>query len=178
MTPRTINSRQQYQGPVFTIRTDTVSWPDGRQADYDVVQHPGSVTLVPLDDSGQIWFVRQYRHPVGRILLELPAGTLENGEEPAACAERECREEIGVRPGELLSIGRVLLAPGYSSETSHLFLARDLQPAPLPADADEDIQVEKWAIDDIVEMVASGGLLDAKSLAALWLALPAIEDFS
>ncbi|MGA9532376.1 MAG: NUDIX hydrolase [Anaerolineales bacterium] len=176
MTPQTIDSQQQYQGAVFAVRTDKVRWADGRQADYDVVQHPGSVTLVPLDDSGRIWFVRQYRHPVGQALLELPAGTLED-EDPAACAERECREEIGMRPGELLSLGQVLLAPGYSSEISYLFLARDLQPAPLPADEDEHIEIEKWTIDEVREMVAAGDLKDAKSLAALWLALPVIEDY-
>jgi ADP-ribose pyrophosphatase len=175
MKPEVVDSRQTYLGPIFAVRTETLAWPDGRRGEYDVVEHPGSVTLVPVDDDGTIWFVRQYRHAVGRTLLELPAGTLED-EEPAACAQRECREETGMRPGELFSLGRILLAPGYSTEVSHLFLARDLEPAPLAQDQDEDLAVEKWTPDEVYDMVARGDLIDAKSLAALWIALPLIEE--
>jgi len=176
MNPETIASQLRFQGAVFTVRTDRVQWQDGRQASYDVVEHPGSVTLVPVDDSDRIWFVRQYRHPTGRTVLELPAGTLDDGESAEDCAARECREEIGMRAGELSFLGQVLLAPGYSSEACHLFLARDLQPAPLPPDEDEDLAVEKWTVDEVVDMVGRGDLEDAKSLAALWLALPYISE--
>lgn len=176
MKPKITNQAQVYQGKVFKVRTDQVQLESGRQTAYDVVEHPGSVTMIPVDDDGLIWLIRQYRHPARTSLLEFPAGTLEGGEDPEDCAVRECQEEIGMEPGELLFLGSYYLAPGYSSEQTHLFLVRDLQPAPLQADEDEVINIEKFSVDEIYDLIASDGLQDAKTLAGLLLALPLLDE--
>ncbi len=175
MTADVLASERIYQGSVFAVRRDRVKFEDGRETSFDVVEHNGSVTLIPTDDQNRLWFVRQYRHPVGATVLEFPAGTLERGEDPMQCARRECREEIGMEPGELVELSSVFLAPGYSSERSYLFLASDLKEAPLPTDLDEDLEIVPIPIDDVYDLIAEGGLRDAKTLCALLLALPLLD---
>jgi ADP-ribose pyrophosphatase len=170
MSVQVLKRETVYRGRAFSVRRDRVRQASGLETDMDVVVHAGAVTLVPIDDQGKVCFVRQYRHSVGEVLLELPAGTLEEGEAPEKCAERECREEIGLAPSRLELLGRCFLAPGYSTEQMHFYLATGLTPAPLSADSDEDITVERIAPDDVAGHVASGKLRDAKSLAALYLA--------
>jgi ADP-ribose pyrophosphatase len=165
-----LQSELAFRGKVFDVRTDQVRTPSGLTMRVDVIEHAGAVTLVPLDDKGRILFVRQYRHPAGQWLLELPAGTLEKDEAVEECAERECREETGMAAGQLTPLGNCYVAPGYSSELNHLFLARDLTPAPLPPDVDEDLAVVPMTLQDVGAAVASGELIDAKSLAGLYLA--------
>ena len=151
MSAEVLSSKTIFEGRVFRIRRDEVRFEDGRETHYDVVEHNGSVTLVPIDEQGRLWFVRQYRYPVDTAPLEFPAGTLEAEEDPAVCARRECREEIGMDPGTLDELATVFLAPGYSSERSHLYLATDLEPAPLEGDVDEDIQIVKFSISEVYE---------------------------
>lgn len=176
MSAEVLSSELIFEGRVFRIRRDQVRFEGGRETHYDVVEHNGSVTMVPVDEQDRLWFVRQYRHPVGTAPLEFPAGTLDAGEDPATCARRECREEIGMRPGALEEIATVFLAPGYSSERSHLYLAYDLEPAPLKGDVDEDIQIVKFSISDAYEAIADGQIRDAKTLSALFLARPLLEQ--
>jgi ADP-ribose pyrophosphatase len=146
--------------------------PDGKETTFDVVVHPGAVTLIPVDSAGRILFVRQYRYAIGEELLELPAGTLDEGEEPEACAHREIREETGMSAGKLEKIGEFFLVPGYSTEYMYIYLASDLKPDPLPGDEDEFITVEAIAMQKIPELISQGILRDAKSLSALFLAEP------
>ena len=179
MTREVISTRKIFQGKVFSVRSDQVRDDSGRVFQVDVVEHSGAVTLVPITPEGTVLFVRQYRHPVGEALLELPAGTLAPGEDPHACAERECREEIGLRPGRIQHLGQVFLAPGYSTELNHIFLATDFTSDPLPQDEDESIQVVPVKSSEVLERIARGDLRDAKSLAGLYLALPHIgHDFA
>jgi ADP-ribose pyrophosphatase len=159
-----------FQGRAFGVRRDYLKTPSDRTAKYDIVEHPGSVVLVPIDASGQIHFVRQYRHATGGDLLELPAGTLEPGEEPLECARREIREEIGMAAASLREIGSFYLVPGYSTEYMHVFLATGLQENPLAPDTDEYLQVECIPFIKALEMARKGEIADAKSLAALLLA--------
>ncbi len=170
MAVELLQSETVYRGRAFEVRRERVRLPNGQSAELDIVAHPGAVTLVPIDEEGNVWMVRQYRHSAGQVLLELPAGTLEPGEDPRVCAERECREEIGMAPGRLTPLGECFLAPGYSTEYMYFFLAQDLSPAPLQADEDEDLRVERIPAAKLAERVASGELRDAKSLAALYLA--------
>ncbi|MEZ0397427.1 MAG: NUDIX hydrolase [Anaerolineales bacterium] len=165
-----LHSEIVYSGRAFTIRRDRVRLPDGRQTTLDIVEHVGSVVVLPLDDEGNLLFVRQYRHAAGLDLLELPAGTLEAGEAPEACARREVREETGMAAGRLEHLGGFYLAPGYSTEYMHVYLAAALYPAPLAADADEFLAVEKVPLAEALSLPARGLLPDAKSLAALLLA--------
>lgn len=165
-----LESEKGFHGRAFSVRVDTVRRPDGASMRVEVVDHPQAITLVPVDGEGHVWFVRQYRHSCGKVMLELPAGTLEPGEAPEACAVRECREEIGMSPGRLERLGGFYLAPGYSTEYLHLYLVGALTPAPLAPDADEDLTIEKVPFTELAELVESGLLEDAKSLAGLLLA--------
>lgn len=159
-----------YQGRAFAVRCDHLRTPDGRTVKYDIIEHTGSVILIPVDAEGQMHFVRQYRHAAQIELLELPAGTLEPGEPPAKAAAREIREEIGMEAQRLVEIGAFYLAPGYSTELMHVFLATNLKHNPLEADADEFLSVEKIPVAEALRQAESGEMQDAKSLAALLLA--------
>ena len=172
MALETIKSEIIYQGRVFDVRQDHVRLPNGQTTNLDIVAHGGAVVLVPVDEEGNIWFLRQYRHAIGVELVELPAGTLEDGEEITEAAQRELREEIGMAAETLKKIGAFYLAPGYSTELLHIFLAKKLSPAPLPGDDDEFLQVEKKPIQEFYETAWQQQIQDAKSLAALLLAQP------
>ena len=173
---KTLKSETVYEGKAFDVRREQLLLPDGKTTWFDIVIHPGAVTLIPIDRLGRILFVRQYRHAVGKELLELPAGTLNVGEEPAACALREVREEIGMSAGKLEKVGEFYLVPGYSTEYMHLYLASDLQIDPLPGDEDEFITVEAIPLDALPDLISQGVLQDAKSLAALSLAEPYLKN--
>lgn len=161
------------RGRAFTIRRDTLKTPDARETKFDIIEHHGSVVVVPVDEHGRLLFVRQYRHAAGGDLLELPAGTLDApGEPPEACAAREIREETGFAAGSLARLGQFFLAPGYSTEFMVVFLATGLRPDPLQADEDEFLSVEPIPVAQALRMAERGELPDAKSLAALLLARP------
>ena len=153
-----------YPGRAFTIRRDTLRLPDGRETKFDIVEHVGSVIIIPLDDRGNLLFVRQYRHAAGLDLLELPAGTLDKGEAPEACAHREIREETGMAAGHMEHLG------GF-------YLATDLRPDPLEADADEFLTLEYIPVPRAMAIARRAEILDAKTLAALLLAQSALEKY-
>lgn len=176
MAFETRKSEILFYGKAFDVRRDQVLLPDGKTTLVDVVVHPGAVTLIPLDSQGRILFVRQYRHAVGQELLELPAGTLNQGEKPDDCAHREVREETGMSAGNLEKIGEFYLVPGYSTEHMHIYLATNLRSDPLPGDEDEFITVEAVALSNVPDLIAQGVLQDAKSLAALFLAEPYFKN--
>jgi ADP-ribose pyrophosphatase len=159
-----------FEGRAFSVRQDQVRMPDGRNATLDVVVHRGSVTLIPVDQERQIWFVRQYRHPVGKELLELPAGVVEAGERPEVTAQREIQEEIGMAASTLHFLGSFFLAPGYSTEYMYVYLAEGLYESALQPDEDEHLQVEKISVEAAYHSLEAGKLEDAKTLAALALA--------
>ena len=172
-----IESEIVYPGRAFTIRRDQVRLPDGRTTKFDIVEHHGSVVLIPIDDEGNLLFVRQYRHAAGLDMLELPAGTLDEGELPEVCAARELREETGQAASHLIALGGFYLAPGYSTEYMHVYLASGLYYSPLEADADEFLQVVLVPLADALQMAQQGLLPDAKTLAALWMAHKQLEQY-
>ncbi|HKJ37788.1 MAG TPA: NUDIX hydrolase [Anaerolineales bacterium] len=167
-----IKSETLLQGRAFKIRRDHLKTPDGRDTKFEIIEHGGSVVIIPVDADGNIHFVRQYRHAAGIDLLELPAGTRDGDEPYEDCAAREIREEIGMEAGKLEKVGEFYLAPGYSTEFMAVFLATELKHNPLDADDDEFLEVEKISIKKAFEMAARGEIPDAKSLAALLLAKP------
>ncbi len=165
-----LHSETLLKGRAFRIRRDHLKTPDGGETKLDIIEHGGSVVIVPMDKDGNLIFVRQYRHAAGMDLLELPAGTLEKGEDPAVCAAREIREETGFAADKIEKIGDFYLAPGYSTEFMHVYLAQDLRHDPLEADADEFLSVEAIPYAEAIQMATKGKIPDAKSLAALLLA--------
>jgi ADP-ribose pyrophosphatase len=172
MKIETIQSQIVVKGRVFDVRQDRVRLPNGIEMQLEIIDHPGAVVLVPLDESGNIWLIEQYRHAAGMDLLELPAGVAEKGEEAEDCARRELREETGMSARAIQRIGEFYLAPGYSTEYLVIFLATGLQADPLTGDEDEFIQVKPTPIDQVFSLVESRQIRDAKTLAALLLARP------
>jgi ADP-ribose pyrophosphatase len=172
-----IESEILLQGRAFKIRRDTLKTPDGRQTKLDIVDHGGSVVILPIDNENNLLFVRQYRHATGGDLLELPAGTRDEEEPYETCAAREIREETGMEAGTLQKVGAFYLAPGYSTEFMAVFLATELKENPLQADDDEFLAVEKIPLKKAIEMAEHGEVPDAKSLAALLLARPYLDEY-
>lgn len=172
----TITRETVYHGRAFNVRRDEVKLPNKRSMHVDVIEHPGAVTILPVDEEGRILFVRQYRHAVGTQLLELPAGTLDPDEQPDACALREIREETGFAAGKIVKLGEFFLAPGYSTEYMLVYLATNLNHDPLPKDKDEFITLVAIPVKKAYELAMNGELMDGKSLAALLLAQPYIRN--
>jgi ADP-ribose pyrophosphatase len=169
MNFETLSQKTIYEGHAFTVRRDEVRLPNQRTMHVDVIEHPGAVTILPVDEEGRILFVRQYRHAAGRELLELPAGTLDQDEPPEACAAREIREETGFAAGKLVKLGEFFLAPGYSTEYMVVYLATGLKHDPLPKDKDEFISLEAIPVEQAYKLAVNGELIDGKSFAALFL---------
>ena len=165
-----LRSEIVFRGRLLTVRVDHVRLPDGHESTREVVVHPGAVAMVPLLDARHVLLVRQWRHATGRALLEIPAGALNPGEEPLICAERELMEEIGYRPRHLSPLYSTFLAPGYSSEMLHIFLAEDLVPEKLAHDEDERLEVVSLTWEEIDDLLLRGEFADAKTLNGLLLA--------
>jgi ADP-ribose pyrophosphatase len=172
-----IKSETLLQGRAFKIRRDHLKTPDGRETRFEIIEHGGSVVVIPIDRNGNILFVRQYRHAAGGDLLELPAGTRDGDEPFEDCAAREIREETGMEAGKLEKVGEFFLAPGYSTEFMGVFLATELKHNPLDPDSDEFLSVEKMSVKEAFETAERGEMPDAKSLAALLLAKPHLEKY-
>ena len=166
---RRLTSRRIFTGKVVSLEVDQVSLHSGDTTEREVVRHRGAVVLLPLLEDGSVVFVRQYRYAIGRTLLELPAGKLEPGEDPAECARRELAEETGWAAGELHRLGSLYTTPGFSDELLHAFVATDLQPAgPTTPDPDELLQVVPLSPAEIHRHTATGDLCDGKSLTVLY----------
>lgn len=172
---KTIATDQIFKGRVFGVRQDLVQMPNGRVARMDIVDHPPAVLLVPVDENGDIWFIRQYRHAAGKEILELPAGVIEPDESPENCALREIREEIGMSARYIKQVGEFFMAPGYTTEYLFVYLARELRLNPLPGDEDEFIRVERIPITQAYRMAERGEIHDSKTLAALLLVKTLLE---
>jgi len=171
--PSVVASRAVYAGKIVSLRVDEITLPRGGTALREVVDHPGAVVIVAIDAEDHVYLVRQYRHPIGRYLLELPAGALEPGEEPLAAAVRELREEVGLQAGAWTPLGSFFSSPGFADERLHAFLARELAPVPSEPDDDEDIRVVRYLLTDLRGHLEETP--DAKTLAALLLAERALS---
>nr|CAA9260003.1 ADP-ribose pyrophosphatase [uncultured Armatimonadetes bacterium] len=170
LTETVTGTRRVYDGRVVNLRVDSVRLPNGKESKREVVEHGGAVAMVPMRDRETVLLVRQWRLPAGKALLEIPAGGMEEGEAPEVCAARELAEEIGMVPGRLLPLYSCYLAPGYSTERIHGFLALDLRHAPEAADEDEFVEVVPMALEEAIARIATGEIEDAKTIAGLTLA--------
>ncbi len=174
-----VSSRKVFSGRAVRLRVDEVRLePEGRAARREVVEHPGAVALVPLTADGQVLLVRQYRYAAGRELLEIPAGTLEPGEDPEVCARRELEEETGRRAVGLEHLASVFTSPGFCDELMHIYLAR-LEEGPggqSHPDEDERIVLEAMPFEEALALALGGRMGDAKSVAGLALAATRLEQ--
>jgi len=170
-----LSSETQYRGKILDVERVSARMPDGKTGTFDLVVHSDSVSILPLDDHGNIWFVNQYRLGAKKVLLELPAGVMESGEDPLFCAHREIREEIGMDAVSMVLLGKTYLAPGYSTEAMFFFLARGLRKSPLQQDEDEFIEIEKIPVSGLSALLERRIIEDTKTLAALMLAWPLLK---
>lgn len=162
-----LSSVQVYSGPAIALRVDKVRKPSGKTATRDVVEHSDCVVVVPVDDDDNVHLVRQFRYPVDAPLLEVPAGGIEPGEDVLDCVRRELQEEIGCLPGTVDKLGGFYSIPGYGTEYLYAYVARDLKPSKLVAEDTDEIEVVRVPLTQIPELIYSGKICDAKSIAAL-----------
>src|SRR3990172_3714907 len=167
MREKLVNSQRIYGGRVINLRVDTVRMPDGREARREVVEHRGAVAIVAVDDDGDVILVEQYRRPADAVMMEIPAGTLDDAEDPLGCAKRELREETGYTAREMQPIVRFYSAPGFCTEVLHVFVARGLQTGEQATEDDESINVHKVPMAHALEMVRDGRIRDAKSIVGI-----------
>lgn len=170
IVPRRIE--RVFAGRVLTLQRELIDLPRGGELLAEIIRHPGSVVIVPVTDDGQLVLVRQYRHAIGAWVWELPAGSLKAGENPRAAAARECQEEVGLIPSSIEKLGELFPTPGYCDERMTFYLARGLR-APRADDPeahqddDEDIESKAFPIDRVRALVASGEIVDMKTVAGL-----------
>ena len=159
-----------YQGRVVNLQVQTVRLPNGGESKREVIIHPGAVAVVPLLADGQVILIRQFRKPLNHVIWEIPAGTLEPNEDIRTAAERELQEEIGYMPLNLISLGGIHVAPGYSSEFIHIFLADKMTIATSQGDHDEFINQYPMPLTQALAMLYRGEITDAKTVSGLLLA--------
>ena len=164
---RVLSHRRVYDGKILALELDEIQEEGGAKALREVVRHRGSVAALPVDDEGRLVLVRQYRHPIGEALWEVPAGILEKGESPEQAVRRELEEEVGRRPGHLEPWAVFHPTPGFCDEVLHLFRATRLEETPVHRDEDEVLEVKWYTLDDARGLLRAGGLKDAKTIIAL-----------
>lgn len=161
---KTLSSFRIYEGRVVNLRVDRVALPGGGESSREVVEHRGAVVVVAVDPEGRVAMVRQYRYPLGQVTLELPAGTLEPGEDPLTCARRELQEETGLEATGWEPLMACYSSPGFCTEKMHFFLARVTGQANAQAtDADENIEVTMLPLTEALRRVDAGEIIDAKT---------------
>ena len=161
-------SKRIYEGKVVNLRVDNVLLDGKQNVTREVVEHRGATVIVPILDRDQVVLVRQYRYPIGTELLEIPAGTLNDGESPEDCARRELEEETGYSSEDVVKMFECYVAPGYSTEKLHFYLARKLTKTRQNPDEDERLSVEMVSLSNVMEKIRSGEICDAKSICAIF----------
>jgi ADP-ribose pyrophosphatase len=158
-----------FKGRVFSVEVEQVTLPNGREAKVEVVRHPQSVVLIPVPEPGKVILVRQYRFAINQWLWELPAGSVDDGEQPEAAARRECHEEIGLVPTTIVRLSAMYPTPGYCDEEMVFFKVSSLETPPEAAkqDEDEDIEVKTFTFGEAREMIRRGEISDMKTLVGL-----------
>lgn len=167
---KTVSKERVFNGSVIDVYALKVKLPDGKEARRDLVEHPGASVIIPISKDGELYMVRQYRKPIERTTLELPAGKLDKGEGPKVCAERELKEETGLTAGELRHLISINSTPGFCNEVLHMYVAKDLREGESCADEDEFISAEKIPVRELVQKILNHEITDAKSIIGILLA--------
>lgn len=162
-----LKSEYKFDGKIIRVRLDDVVLPDGSTSFREIVEHPGGVCALPIDDNGFVYFVRQFRAPFEQETLEIPAGKRDPGEPTDIGARRELLEEIGATPKEFISLGSIYPTPGYCGEIIHIYLAKGLEFTEQKLDEGEFLNVVKMPFEEAVKLALSGEIKDAKTLVAL-----------
>lgn len=164
----TVSTESIFQGRVISLQLDTVKLPDGTTATREIVKHPGAVAVLAVHE-GRLILVDQYRQAMGRCELEIPAGKLEPGEDPAEAAVRELQEETGYRCDKLIHLHFFYTSPGFADEIIHLYLAEQLSPGEMSLDADEFLEVQEVTLEEALDLISEGRIADAKTIMAVYI---------
>ena len=164
---KTLATEVIFEGRVVRLRIDTIETIDGRQSTREIIEHDDCITVIPVDENGNILLVKQFRRPTGKELLEIPAGGIDPGEDTETAVIREMQEETGYRPQKLKRLGGFYSSPGFCTEYLHVYLATDLVPGRLYAEDTEAIELVRMPPDDIIKLITSDKIEDAKTIAGL-----------
>lgn len=164
---KTLSSEMKYKGKVVNMRVDTVELPNGKRAMRDIVEHPGGVGVAAITENNELLMVKQFRAGPKKVLLEIPAGKLEKGEDPELCAMRELEEETGFTAKEFFKVSEAYSSPGFTDELLHIYVAKGLVPTKTNPDEDEFLEIEKIPISELKEMIKKHEICDAKSIIAI-----------
>ncbi|MGM0366194.1 MAG: NUDIX hydrolase [Actinomycetota bacterium] len=165
-----ISSKKVFSGKILGLYFDQVRLPNGNTASREKVTHPGAVGIVPINRDREVYLVRQYRYPPDKILIEIPAGKLDEDEDPRDCAQRELKEEIGAEGGEIVNLANFYTTPGFCNELLRMYLATGFNMKANNLDEDEFLQVLKFNLDDAIAMIGKSEIRDAKTIIGLMLA--------
>jgi ADP-ribose pyrophosphatase len=176
--PQIVHSEVPFKGKKLEVVRQTVLWPGGRESVIETIVHPGAVAILAIAPDGRVLLERQYRHSVKDFLYEIPAGTLEQGEDPEECASRELLEETGYKPDSLKKVGAIYPAPGYSSEVLHLFIAKVSKAGRQRLEDDESISISLHNLEEAIALINKGTAFDGKSALLLNMALADPEMLS
>lgn len=163
LTEKSLNQEYIFKGKIFKVRVDDALLPNGTVAKREIVEHPGGVCIAPLTENNELIFVKQFRYPYSEVVLELPAGKLEYGEDPFEAGKRELREETGTTAKSYISLGKLYPTPGYCGEIIHMYLAKGLTAGEQDLDDDEFLETIKIPLDEAFQMVMNNQISDSKT---------------
>lgn len=176
MNYRIVKSEVIFRGKVFNTKVDQIEYNSGNKAVREVAEHPGGAVIVPMTDVGKIVMITQHRFPVNEVLLELPAGKLNKGEDPFVCAVRELEEETGYKSENVIGLGSIYTTPGYSTEKLWIYLAKDLKPGNHNREEGEyGMEVFELSLKDVEEKIYNGEIVDGKTICGIFLAKKYIQ---
>ncbi len=164
---KTLSSETVYIGSIFNVEKLNVLLPDGNNSSRDVIRHNGGIGIIAQKDDGKFILVEQFRKPIDSVLLEIPAGKLEKGENPKECALRELEEETGYKANKIEFLGKIVMAPGFADEYIHLYYATNLCKGVSGGDDDEFINVYEFDLDEINELINNGKIFDSKTISGI-----------
>ncbi|NLM43147.1 MAG: NUDIX hydrolase [Clostridiales bacterium] len=164
---KSIKRKNLFEGKIVKLDVETVLLPNGNTAEREIIRHPGAVAILPIDSYENIYFIKQFRKAIDDVLIEIPAGKLEQGEDPYQCALRELQEEIGFTSNKLTLINTIYTSPGFADEIIYIYKAEELIISQLEKDDDEFIDVCKFHKNQAFNMIKNGEIKDAKTIVAL-----------
>ena len=169
MNYKLLKSEILYKGKVFDHQVDEIEYESGNKSIREIAIHPGGAVVVPIQDDGKIILVKQFRYPLQKKLIELPAGKLDKGEDPLICATRELEEETGYKVKEIKKLGEIYTAPGYCTEILHIYSAKGLTPGNHNREEGEHgMEILELSLNQVEEMILKGEITDAKTIVGIY----------